>query len=102
MCARVLGSRSALRNHVAQEHEHKTVAQCPHCDRAFTRASQLRKHVASAHDERTGEFYCDRCSFKNREADRFNQHVRSHNRCPFCRNEFTQLSRHLSKCPFRP
>lgn len=102
MCSKILGSKTALRNHVAQEHEGKNVAKCPHCAKAFTRPSQLRKHISVTHDERTGEFYCDKCEFKNREAELFNQHMRTHNRCQYCRNEFPQLSRHQSKCPFRP
>lgn len=101
ICGKVLTSRTALKTHVMQQHEGKVVIKCPHCDRAFTRQSQLGKHIDACHDERTGEFYCDKCPFKNRDLEVFNQHVHAHNICKFCRNEFTQLTRHEPKCPYR-
>lgn len=101
-CARTLPSRNALKGHVMRGHELKQVVQCPHCAKAFTRPAQLRKHIASCHDERTMEFYCEKCTFKHRDVEVFNQHVHLHNVCKFCRNEFAQLSRHLPKCPYRP
>lgn len=102
LCCTVLTSRTALKTHVMQQHEGKVVVKCPHCDKAFTRQSQLGKHIDSCHDERTGEYYCDKCPFKNRDLEVFNQHIHTHNVCQYCRNEFTQLTRHEPKCPYRP
>lgn len=101
VCGTTLQSRTALKNHVMQQHEGKHVVKCPHCEKAFTRPSQLRKHIDSSHDERTGEFYCDKCTFKNRDIEVFNQHIHFHKVCQYCRNEFSQLSRHEPKCPYR-
>lgn len=101
ICGSTLHSRTALKNHVMQQHEGKHVVKCPHCEKAFTRPSQLRKHIDSCHDERTGEFYCDKCTFKNRDIEVFNQHIHFHKVCQYCRNEFSQLSRHEPKCPYR-
>lgn len=101
-CGATLHSRTALKSHVMQQHEGKHVVKCPHCEKAFTRPSQLRKHIDSCHDERTGEFYCDKCTFKNRDIEVFNQHIHLHKVCQYCRNEFSQLSRHEPKCPYRP
>lgn len=102
VCGATLHSRTALKNHIMQKHEGKDVVKCPHCEKAFTRPSQLRKHIDASHDERTGEYYCDKCTFKNRDIEVFNQHVHLHKVCQYCQNEFSQLSRHEPKCPYRP
>lgn len=102
ICCATLHSRTALKTHIMQKHEGKNVVKCPHCDKAFTRPSQMRKHIEVCHDNRTGEFYCEKCTFKNRDIEVFNQHSHLHNICPYCRNEFAQLSRHQPKCPYRP
>lgn len=102
LCAKVLASKNQLKTHVMLSHEGKNIVSCPHCAKAFTRLAQLRKHIASCHDDRTMEYYCEKCTFKNRDVVVFNQHVHLHNVCRFCRNEFAQLARHLPKCPYRP
>lgn len=101
VCGKILTSKTALKTHVMQQHEGKVVIKCPHCEKAFTRQSQLGKHIDIRHDERTGEYYCDKCAFKNRDPEMYNQHVHAHNICKFCQNEFAQLTRHEPKCPYR-
>lgn len=101
-CGLTLHSRTGLKNHIMQKHKGKRVVKCPHCEKAFTRPSQLKKHIDSSHDERTGEYYCDKCTFKHRDVEIYNQHMRLHKLCKYCRNEFSQLTRHEPKCPYKP
>lgn len=36
-CGATLHSRTALKNHIMQQHEGKDVVKCPHCEKAFKR-----------------------------------------------------------------
>lgn len=52
---------------------------------------------------RSGDFFCPRCTFKTSNQDELLQHEKDfHRKCPYCGQLFVLLNKHIGACTKRP